>query len=248
VLFRTLYRSVDPRRVRVAVFASQDWCEEAVRAGLPRRVATTIYFGVTQPGPLQPPRLTSNKLLWVGRLSREKGLHRFIDAVAVLRRTRTVTLTAICSQGPSDYRRAIERSIRDHRLDDVVHLRPAVPRETLPSVYREHDLLLFHSAFREPVALVTLEAFAAGLPVVAPYPVGAGAVLEADHTAVCFSSSSVPDICAAIERALDDAALRSRVRSQAYDLVRARFSLDAMARDYDAALARLVAHSHVNAA
>ena len=240
-LHPSMYRAVDPRRVRLAVFASQAWEQEAIQAGLPAAVCRTIHFGLHDVPPLPPMSPSRDRLLWVGRLSREKGLHHFIDAVAELRRRRPVVLDAICGPGPDDYRASIERQIARHDLRDIVRLLPAVTREALATAYRDHDALLFHSVFAEPVALVSAEAFAAGLAVIAPTPRAASALIKPGITSHAFASYAPADIARAIETLLDDAELRSRLRRNAHALVRDQFSLSAMGAAYDAALRDLLA-------
>jgi glycosyltransferase involved in cell wall biosynthesis len=235
-LHPSMYRPVDPSAVRMAVFASDAWRDEAIRAGLPARAARTIYFGLDTGGPLPAAAPASGRLLWAGRCSREKGLHLFLDALAVLRRTRDVTLTAICADGPRDYRAEIDRQIARLQLGDAVRLLPTVPRGDLRAFYTSHDALLFYSLFEEPVALVLMEAFAAGLPVVAPRPHARSALIRPDETCVCFSSTSPSDLAHAVARALDDEALRPRVRTNARRAIDEQFSIDAMADAYDRAL------------
>lgn len=231
-----IYRAVDPARAGVVVFASDAWRQEALAAGLPPHAARTIYFGLRDVPPLPPPRPVANRLLWVGRLSREKGLHFYIEALPLLRRHRPVTVTAVCGQGPSDYRHAIERRIEQLGLDDVVQLLPAVPREALADFYRTHDALLFHSVFSEPVALVVAEAFAAGLPVIAPAPRGPSALLIPGTTAMCFGHSDPQSIAATALRTLEDDEQRLRIRKEAHALVRREFSLDRMASAWEEVL------------
>jgi glycosyltransferase involved in cell wall biosynthesis len=128
-----------------------------------------------------------------------------------------------------------------------VRLLPAVPRDALRAFYTSHDALLFQSIFDEPVALVVMEAFAAGLPVVGPRPRARGALLAPDDTCVCFASSSPVDIARAVARALDDDALRRRVRVNARRVIDERFSIDAMADAYDRALTELMGKPVIDA-
>ena len=204
-MHKDCYRAIDAGQVRHVVFASQSWRDEAVAAGIPPTVTQVIPFGCAVAGSLNPLRPVTGRLLWVGRCSREKGLHLFLEAVALLRRTRVVRLTAVCGPGPDNYRAFIEQRIADLRLGDIVELRSALPRGALQDVYRDHDVLLFQSPFREPAALVLMEAFGAGIPVVAPVSVVASGLVVADETCVCFRSGDPLTVSAAIERALSDA-------------------------------------------
>lgn len=239
-LHADLYRPVNPSRVRMAVFGSETWRDEAVAAGLRAAAARVIHFGVAPPPPLEPMPAFSGRLLFVGRCSPEKGLHLFLEALALLNRSMALRLTAICGPGPSGYRRFIERRIVELRISHAVTLMPAVPRAELRAHYRTHDVLLFQSAFDTPVALVLMEAFAAGIPVVAPLPAGRPALVVPDETCVCFRTPRPADVAAAIGRLVSDQQLRLRLRTRAHARVAADFSLDAMARAYDGALRELM--------
>ncbi len=238
-----VYQPIDPRLIRMAVFASESLREDAVRAGLPPAATRAIYFGVKCPTALPEAAPPAGRLLWVGRCSPEKGLHTFLDAVALLHRTRNVTLTAVAGPGPEDYRAFVLQKIARLNLASAVRLLPAVPHHDLPSVYAAHDVLLFQSPFAEPVALVLMEAFAAGLPVVAPHPVGHAVLVRPDATCIAFASPAPADVAAAITRALDDGALRHRVRRQAHELILQKFSIQRAGDAYDQALRELLGSS-----
>lgn len=234
------YRAVPVDRIRMAVFGSASWRDEAVAAGVAPDVTRVIHFGMAAPEPLGPPRAAGGRLLWVGRCSPEKGLHLFLEAVALVRRTQPVTLTAVCGPGPASYRALIEERIVRLGLHDVVTLLPPVPRRDLQTHYREHDLLLFQSVFLEPVALVLMEAYGAGIPVVAPMPAGPSVLVAPDRTCICYRAPDPADVASAILRALADGPLRLRVRNAAHALVAGDFSLEAMGQSYDRALRELV--------
>ncbi len=234
------YRAIGVDQIKHAVFASESWRGEAIAAGVPEAVAQVIPFGCAVPGRLDPLRAVTGRLLWVGRCSREKGLHLFLDAVAILRRTRGVTLTAICGPGPENYRMFIDQRITDLRLSDIVEFRSAVPRGALQDAYRDHDVLLFQSPFKEPAALVLMEAFGAGIPVVAPGPGMASGLVVPDETCVCFRTARPEIVSAAIERALSDDALRRRIRVAAHTLVTREYSVEAMGRRYDRVLQQML--------
>jgi len=234
------YRAIGVDQIRHVVFASQSWRDEGVAAGVPADVAQVIPFGCAGTGRLAPLRPITGRLLWVGRCSREKGLHLFLEAVAILRRTRAVALTAICGPGPENYRTFIEQRIADLRLGDIVELRSALPRDALQNAYRDHDVLLFQSPFREPSALVLMEAFSAGIPVVAPGPGMASGLIVPDETCICFGTADPETVSVAIDRALSDGSLRCRIRVAAHELVRREYSVEVMGSRYDRLLQRIL--------
>ena len=116
--------------------------------------------------PAVRPLSGQGRLLWVGRLSPEKELHLLVEALPAIRRVKPVTLTVIDGGSSPGYRMRVMSRIRRLGLEAVVHVEPAMPRAALRAAYAAHDALFFHSMFAEPVALVLMEAFEAGLPVV----------------------------------------------------------------------------------
>jgi glycosyltransferase involved in cell wall biosynthesis len=229
-----LFRPIRGPAVRLAVFASADWRDRAVRAGLPEAPARTIYFGVhTPPAPPRPVR-PLQRLLWVGRLSPEKGLTFVLSAMPALReRWPDLRLTVVAGDGLPAYRAHLAALTRRLRLGEAVTMRAAVPRSALPAVYAEHDALVFHSVSADPVSLVLMEAFAAGLPVVASAAGPEAKLVRDGVTCTCYRSGDTRSLVAAVERLRDDEGLRARLSAAAQDLVRREFSLDAMGRTWD---------------
>ena len=233
-LHRDVLRAIVPSAIPTVIFPTAVWRDAAVSAGVPARCAEVITLGVPISHDLPQRDLhvaTPARLLWLGRLSPEKGLHLFIDAASMVSAKRAVRLTAIAAPGPSGYRELVMRAIADRGLQSIVDLRPAVPRHVLNAEFERHDLLLFHSVFGEPVAQVMLHAAAAGLPVVGPASDRSQSLLREGQTAWCFADSSPERIADAITRALD-AGDERRIRARAlHEEIRAGHALpDTIAR------------------
>lgn len=229
-----MFRPIRTRQITHAVFASESWRTGALRAGLPPERTRTIYFGVPLPPPVPRTTAAGERILWVGRLSPEKGLHVLLRAVPLLRhRLPNVTVTAIAAQGSPGYRELIERLLRESGLEDVVALRPSVPRAALAEAYATHDVLFFHSVYEEPVALVLMEAFAAGLPVAASNAVSGARLVRPDETCATYDPRRTESVVHALHGLLTDGPFRERVTANARRLVQSGFSLQAMGQSYD---------------
>ena len=109
-------------------------------------------------------------LLTVGRLVPRKGIAPFVSqALPLLRQRREDWLYLIVGEGPE--RVTIEAAVAAHKLGDKVRLLGQVSEEELKAAYALADLFVMPNV---PVAgdaegfgMVTLEARAAGLPIVA---------------------------------------------------------------------------------
>ncbi len=235
-------REVDVRTLRTVVCPSTVWRDEAVAAGVPADVCRVIPIGVPIPDAVIPRRALDSpaRLLWAARLSPEKGLHLFLAALPLVRRERAVTLTAVALEGPSGYRESIAHQLATLGLDDIVRVQPSMPRPELIRAFDDHDLLLFHSVFGEPVAQVMLHAAAAGLPMVGPASERPESVLNA-HTAWCYDDTSPERIAAAVLGALADDETRLARAARLRDVVRDGHSFQHTVDEFDALLTAVAA-------
>ena len=98
-----------------------------------------------------------------------------IDALRVLRDRHQVTITLVCTGGQREAQPALEEQMEVAGLRDSVRFLGYVPREHVPTLYRNAACLVFPSLF-EGFGMPVLEAMASGCPV------------------VCSNSSSLPEI------------------------------------------------------
>lgn len=215
---------------------SLSWQQQTVAAGVPPDIIRVIPLGVRAADPRPGRPLGSPvRLLWAGRLSPEKGLHLFLDALPLIDREARVSLTVIALDGPVGYRRAIEAQIVALGLGQIVTMAPPVSRDALPDVLSGFDLLLFHSVFAEPVAQVMLQAAAAGVPVVGPASAHRGSLLN-ERTAWCYGDESPATIARTVLAALHDADARAARVARLRAEVRRAHSFEYTVEQFDSVL------------
>ena len=192
--------------IRCAILSSRAWADATVRAGLARDAAHAVYFGVPLPARVRPDRPFDGRLLYVGRLVKDKGLHVLLGGVARTRAMdRRTRLTIVAGDGPPGYRALLERRIADLGLADAVEWRAPLPRAALGALYAEHDALLFWSPFVEPAPLVAMEAMAARLPAVVPRPARESPIYEDGITCVTYDRNDADSLARAIGGLASDA-------------------------------------------
>lgn len=103
------------------------------------------------------------RILFVGRLAKDKEIDLLIEAMETVRQTCNAHLLIV---GRGDYRDHLEDEIEKLALEDCCHLLGYVPEEDMPALYRAVDLFAI-AATTEVQSLPTLQACATGLPVVA---------------------------------------------------------------------------------
>jgi glycosyltransferase involved in cell wall biosynthesis len=104
------------------------------------------------------------RLLFVGRVAREKGVLESIEAAAILRgRGRDVGLTIV---GAGEDLKEAKTLSAARGLDGVVEFAGFLDGDDKVRAYRSSDVLLFPTYWNEGFPYVLLEAMAAGLPIV----------------------------------------------------------------------------------
>lgn len=130
-------------------------------------------------------------LLSLGRMVKNKGYHLSIQALAELKKKYTEPVflaifggsAASTSAEEQKYRQELEMLIQTLGLQDSVFLHEAVEHDHIQDVFAAADVFLMSSE-HEPFGLVTIEAMAMGLPIVAANAGGSLSILTPNRTGV----------------------------------------------------------------
>lgn len=188
------------------------------------RVAV-IYNGIDVP-PLRPAsQQDSRRLLYVGRLSREKGCDVLLAAVAGL----DLDDLIIIGGGPARAEfEALARGIRRPRIRFLGEQSAETVSATLQAC-----LALVVPSRWEGFGLVILEAMAAGCPVIAARTGGIPEVITDGDTGLLFPPGHVGALRACIETLATRQDLRDAFRRRGYWLVNRHFHIDRMVTAYN---------------
>jgi glycosyltransferase involved in cell wall biosynthesis len=164
-------------------------------------------------------------LLYLGRLHREKGPDRLIEALAALRRTIPDGWTAILL-GEGEERPAIERQLKSLDLDGRVLL-PGSRRRVAPWI-DACDLLVLPSR-EEGMPLAALEAMMQGRAVVATRVGGTPEVVVEGVTGLLVPPEDPAALAAALGRLIRDRGARQRMGEAGRTRALAEFTVEQMA-------------------
>ncbi|EKE43255.1 glycosyl transferase, group 1 family protein [Oceaniovalibus guishaninsula JLT2003] len=210
-------------RAQVMIFAARkDWPKLRI-----------VHCGVA-PGLYDAPRgAPGQRLLFVGRLARVKGVAVLLDAFAALRAGHPDAHLTLAGDGPE--RATLEGYARDLGIADAVTFTGYLGQDAVAGRLAQTDIFVLPS-FAEGVPVVLMEAMAAGLPVIGPQVAGVPELVEEGVSGYLVPPGDTDTLTDRIARLLDDPALRARMGQAG----RAR-----VARDFDADreaawLARLV--------
>ncbi|NBV47164.1 MAG: glycosyltransferase [Planctomycetia bacterium] len=219
---------------------------------VPRERISEVPHGVDPTGfPAAPPDLAARRAgrpgFVIGYLARacpEKGLDVLIRAVALLTATHDVRLVAAGAtiDAEQPYLDRCRRLAAEVGIGDRFEWRGQVDRPGKLALLEEVDLFAMPTVHAEAKGIPVLEAFTAGLPVVAPrhgaFPEYLGTDLAAAR-GLLHAPGDARDLHAMLLLLADDPALAARLGAAAHAFARAHHTPAAMAAGHEALYERL---------
>lgn len=173
------------------------------------------------------PATRDPKLLFVGKLTEQKGLHFLLDALA---RCRTRPTLEVVGAGRVDDR-ALRGQAESLGISDRITWTPLLPQAELARRYREVRALVI-PAIEEGLGLTAVEAALSATPVIA---FASGGVVDAvvdGETGILVPARDIDRLAVAIDRLVTDAAEAARMGGAGRRFALGRFSAGAVATTY----------------
>jgi len=175
-------------------------------------------------------------ILYVGRFSREKGLRYLLEALPeVVRRVPSARVVLVGGEEGEDGE--FHSLVRRLGVEANVEFRGILPREELPPVYANADILVFPS-LAEGQGLAAVEALACGTPVVGSDIPGPNETVEHEVNGLLVPPADSRSLAETICRVLSDRALLERLTRAARPSV-ARFAWERRVAELEALCERL---------
>jgi glycosyltransferase involved in cell wall biosynthesis len=165
------------------------------------------------------------RVMYSGRLVREKGVFTLVKALSLLPEQATLDLVG---HGHDSVKQELREHASELGVADRVTFALASSREDLRDRYRAADVVVMSSEWPEPFGLVPLEAMACATPVVATGTGGSGEFLDDEVNCLLFAPGDAEALAAAIRRMADDPPLRARLVAGGIETVR-RMNMDGYA-------------------
>ena len=161
----------------------------------------------------------------VGRLSRVKGHHIFLEAASRLAERGIEALFAIVGEGEEE--KSLRRLTRKLGLEKQVTFSPHIPNRR--ELYRIFDVVVVPT-LRGGVGLTALEAMSMGKPVIASSVGEILHVIEDEKTGFLIPEGDVNELARRMEQLLGNPALAKQVGQRARDYVVENFALAPMVK------------------
>ena len=181
-------------------------------------------------------------LLFVGRITRQKGIIHLVDAIPKIDPSLQIVLCAGAPDTP-EILREMEAGVAEAsaKRPDVIWIREMLPRADIIELYTHASVFCCPSVY-EPFGIINLEAMACGTAVVASKVGGIPEVVVPEETGLLVDVGLKPGgfdpadpqgfsdaLAAAINRLARDPALREKFGAAGRARVEAHFSWDAIA-------------------
>lgn len=216
-------------------FASEFLRHVALQNGITctPHASTVAHWGIepAQFPATQRERWPVRRLLYVGQMIPQKGVHTALAAFSQLARENDfVDITFSLAGGGMrpDYENQLRAQVTQQGLEGRVHFLGRVQREDLSRIYAEHDVLVFPSEWDEPFAITPLEAMASGMAVVGTTTGGSGELFRNRDTAITFRAGDAEDCAAAIRKLCSERELFRAICRQGQYEVGKKYTLNAM--------------------
>jgi len=184
-------------------------------------------------------------VLFVGRITRQKGIIHLVNAIRHIRPGVQIVLCAGAPDTPEiavEMTQAVERA-RARSQHDIVWIQEMLPKDKVIALYTHAAIFVCPSVY-EPFGIINLEAMACETPVVASSVGGIPEVVEHGETGLLVAPEAISatdveprnpeqfsrDLATAVNVLLDDPPLRASMAEKARMRVERKFSWTSIAR------------------
>ena len=231
---------------RTCHFCSDFIRQTAVKNDIPfaPRNSVVAHWGIEPSEFTAPPRKRwpVKKLLYVGQMIPQKGIHTAIAALGLLAQEKDFSELTLSLAGGGmlpEYEKKLHALPAELGLAGRVNFLGKIPRAELTQIYAAHDVLIFPSEWDEPFAITPLEAIASGLAVIGTTTGGSGELFRNRETALTFKAGKAADCARAIRELCADGELFENISRRAQREVREKHTLEAMVDKIEASLQAL---------
>lgn len=169
------------------------------------------------------PERKAQKLVYVGRLSAEKGVPILFESLNLLKADGIDVELVLLGDGQD--RQFLEQLSRDMGIEDRVIFKGFVDQDTIASTLRDSDMFVLPS-FAEGIPVALMEAMAIGIPVITTYVGGVTELVIDGETGQVVYPSDPVGLADAIARYVDDQNFCRRIAINARDKVATEFNIE----------------------
>lgn len=214
------------------------------RYHVPREKMTVIYNGIdtvhyrfsqkNSPSYDQPFKGKSPNILFVGRISKEKGLHYLIKSMPmVLNKYPQCLLIVVGNPSMPSYALQMKNMVNEMGLQSNIQFFINLPEEELPYFYSLADVCSAYSSGYDPFPNTLLQAMSCGVPVISNDCPARRELVKHNHTGIMVPENNPQALAQAIIALLDDRKLRFAIGVKARSFVEGERNLEKCVQGYE---------------
>lgn len=179
----------------------------------------------------------SKKILFIGRLIRQKGIGLLLDSMQKVIKEVPDSSLEIIGFGP--LRKILDERVRRDRLKDHVRIRDPVRYDSLPEVYRSARVLALPSLIPEGLGMTAIEAGSCGLPTIT-FGLGGTSEFVRDRITGMIAGRDTESLAQSLIEVLKGDGLADRLGQEARRDARQRYSWSVVSARFDELLRGIV--------
>ncbi|HBA67258.1 MAG TPA: hypothetical protein DCZ48_13975 [Methylococcaceae bacterium] len=207
-------------RASALIVLTESW-KDAYAQFRPRKLVVVPNFVALQPLNKEPDRPT---LVFLGRLTQEKGFFDLLNAIALLQNRYPDLLVRICGEGDFII---IKELLRQLNILNLVRLEGWVDGDLKRQMLCNASVFVLPS-YVEGLPMGVLEAMSCGLPVIATRVGGIPDIIEHEVNGILVESGHPKELADQIARLLSDTAFRKRLAVAGRQTIKQRYSVEAV--------------------
>jgi starch synthase len=185
------------------------------------------YQPVSDRSYLEQKRIDGPYLLFVGRISRQKGILQLLDAMGELQGSGLKLV--LCASAPDTPELEAEVRQKVAGRPEVIWINEMVSKEKVIQLYSHAEMFVCPSVY-EPFGIINLEAMACKAPVVASRVGGIKEVVVHGETGILVEPDQPSELAGAIRKLAGDRQLREKFKEAGRQRVEQYFGWDVIAR------------------
>jgi len=163
-----------------------------------------------------------NQLLFIGRLSKEKGVDCLLKAMPLILISCPDTFLTIVGDGPE--RKKLEYLANSLKIDRNVYFAGMVDNEKLPGYYAKATICILPSLWMENCPVAGLEALAFGKPLVGSNVGGIPEIIQEGKTGFLFRKDDHKDLAEKINLLMKDEELVDNLSKNSFSFFEQNFT------------------------
>lgn len=182
------------------VFVCSDFYAHCARESGIFKNIKTLHNGIILPP--SSPIMNHKNILFVGRLSEEKGVRVLLKAAALIKNSHPDM--KLCIAGEGEQKKALEKLATKLGIEDITRFPGHKNADEIIELYRQSSLAVVPSFYPDNLPTVCIEAMAIGRPVIASNIGGLPELVKDGETGFLFTPGDADKLAESIDRLLSD--------------------------------------------